>query len=73
MEPGVLKNIPRMAYSIHSCDVEYTDEFGDWWAGLSEKEQNDVAAITEMLDERGPMLPFPHSSQIKSSRHPHMR
>lgn len=56
-----------------ACGVEYTDEFGDWWAGLSEKEQNDVAAITEMLDERGPMLPFPHSSQIKSSRHPHMR
>lgn len=32
-----------------------------------------MAAITEMLEERGPMLPFPRSSQIKSSRQPHMR
>lgn len=56
-----------------ACEVEYTDEFGEWWAGLTEKEQNDVAAVTEILMERGAMLPFPHSSDIRSSRHPHMR
>lgn len=54
-------------------DVEYTDEFGDWWAGLSEKEQESVAASVRLLEERGPMLGFPHSSAINGSRHGHMR
>ena len=54
-------------------DVEYTDEFGDWWAGLSEKEQESVAASVRLLEERGPVLGFPHSSAINGSRHGHMR
>lgn len=54
-------------------DVEYTDEFGDWWAALSEKEQESVAASVRLLEERGPMLGFPHSSAINGSRHGHMR
>lgn len=56
-----------------ACEVEYTDEFGDWWTGLTEGEQDDVTAITELLAERGASLPYPHSSGIKGSRHSHMR
>ena len=56
-----------------ACDVEYTDEFGIWWAGLSEAEQVDVAATVTLLEMRDIRLGFPHSSGIKSSRHNHMR
>ena len=54
-------------------EVEYTDEFGDWWADLSEEEQVSVAASVSLLEERGPNLGFPHSSSIKGSEHSHMR
>lgn len=56
-----------------SWDVEYTDEFGSWWAGLSEDEQVSVAASVMLLEERGPNLGFPHSSGINGSKHGHMR
>jgi hypothetical protein len=54
-------------------EVEYTDEFGDWWSGLSEAEQESVDASVRLLEERGPHLGHPHSSGIARSRHPHMR
>lgn len=54
-------------------EVEYTDEFGAWWAGLSEDEQVSVAASVKLLEERGPNLRYPHSSGINGSKHGHMR
>jgi hypothetical protein len=54
-------------------NVEYTDEFGAWWAELSETEQEDVGAVVDMLEEKGPALPFPSSSSVETSRHSHMR
>ena len=54
-------------------DVEYTDEFGDWWAELTEFQQEDVTAVVELLGDHGPRLPFPYSSGIGSSRYSHMR
>lgn len=54
-------------------DVEYTDEFGDWWSGLFEKEQESLDASVRLLEERGPNLGFPHSSGINDSKHSHMR
>jgi hypothetical protein len=54
-------------------EVEYTDEFGDWWDTLSEEEQESVTAYVELLERRGPQLPFPYSSGITNSRHGHMR
>ena len=56
-----------------SWEVEYTNEFGDWWAGLGEREQEDIAATVELLMEHGPRLPFPHSSGVQGSRHGRMR
>jgi len=55
------------------CDVEYTDEFGEWWNGLSEEEQVSVAASVQLLETNGANLKFPHSSGINSSKHSHMR
>lgn len=54
-------------------EVEYTDEFGDWWDGLSEVEQVAISASVGLLEARGPQLPFPYSSGIANSRHSHMR
>jgi hypothetical protein len=54
-------------------EVEYTDEFDQWWSGLTEEEQEDVAASVGLLEEMGPRLPYPHSSSIESSRHNVMR
>ncbi len=54
-------------------DVEYTNEFGEWWNSLSEGQQDDTTAIVELLQERGAHLRHPHSSGIKGSKHEHMR
>jgi hypothetical protein len=53
--------------------VEYTDEFGVWWNGLSDAEQESVAASVGLLERLGPDLPFPHSSGVVGSRHGRMR
>ncbi len=56
-----------------SWNVEYTNEFGDWWTTLTDGEQEDVTAVAELLMEHGPALPYPYSSGIEGSRHAHMR
>ena len=54
-------------------EVEYTDEFGEWWRDLSVGQQDVVAARVALLMEYGPNLPHPYSSDIRSSRHGAMR
>jgi hypothetical protein len=56
-----------------SWDVEYTDEFGDWWEGLTEDEQISLDASVRLLEALGPTLKYPHSSGIHGSKHGHMR
>lgn len=60
---------------MHSMEwnVEYTDEFEDWWNDLLESFQEDISAYVNLLIEKGPQLPFPFSSGINGSRHEHMR
>ncbi|MGV3553126.1 type II toxin-antitoxin system RelE/ParE family toxin [Rhizobium sp.] len=53
--------------------VEYTDEFGDWYAALAEAIQDDIARIVGLLEAKGPQLAFPYSSGLVGSRHEHMR
>ncbi len=54
-------------------EVEYTDEFEEWWGSLDEGEQVSVTAIVQLLEVKGPQLPHPYSSGIHNSRHSHMR
>jgi hypothetical protein len=54
-------------------EVEYTDEFGAWWDGLTEGEQESVRAFVKLLGDYGPTLPFPYSSGVKGARHDQMR
>jgi hypothetical protein len=53
--------------------VEYTDAFEEWWDSLTEGEQEDVAAVVQLLELKGPQLPHPYSSGINGSKHDHMR
>jgi hypothetical protein len=48
-------------------EVEFTDEFEEWWATLTEAAQEAVNAKVLMLEARGPGLGYPHSSAIKGS------
>src|SRR5688572_15266856 len=57
-----------------SWEVEYTDEFGDWLKReLSDDERQRIVAGVELLEEHGPQLGHPHSSDIRGSRHGQMR
>jgi hypothetical protein len=58
---------------MNKWDVEYTDEFEDWWNQLSEAEQESIMASVGLLESCGPNLRFPHSSGITTSKHDHMR
>ena len=62
-----------MSGDLMPWDIEYTDEFGVWWDGLSGEEQESVDASVQLLEARGPNLRFPHSSGVKGSKHSHMR
>ena len=53
--------------------VEYTDQFEEWWEGLTEDEQIDVDAKVRLLEQRGPALGRPHVDTIQGSRHPNMK
>ena len=54
-------------------EVEYTDQFEDWWNSLSQDEQDSVDVVVRLLQERGPHLLFPYSSSVQGARHEHMR
>jgi len=56
-----------------SWDVEYTDEFGEWWDDLTIGEQESIRAYVGLLEDRGPNLPFPYCSKVVTSRHAEMR
>jgi hypothetical protein len=54
-------------------EVEYTDEFGAWWEDLSGDEQESIDTSVRLLEVRGPTLGFPHTSDVRGSRHGRMR
>ena len=53
--------------------IEYTDEFGGWWDGLRESEQDALVASIGLLEELGPNLGRPHADHIKASKHTNMK
>ena len=54
-------------------EVEFTNEFEEWWNELDENEQASIAASVSLLELAGPNLRHPHSSGINGSKHSHMR
>jgi hypothetical protein len=54
-------------------EVEYTDEFEEWWETLSDDEQDAIAFSVGLLRSEGPLLKFPYSSGVKRSKYSSMR
>ena len=54
-------------------EVEVTDEFVDWWNGLTVDQQVSLTDRVDLLAERGPDLGRPVVDRIHSSRHHHMK
>jgi hypothetical protein len=54
-------------------EVEFTDEFSEWWNSMNEGEQEDVQASVILLRERGPALGRPHVDLVTSSAYPNMK
>ena len=54
-------------------DVEYTDEFEQWWQALTEDQQEDLVVSVQLLRNLGPSLPRPHADTVKGSKHTNMK
>ncbi len=53
--------------------VEYTDQFEQWWDKLSMEEQAAIDVTVEVLQERGPGLGRPLVETVKGSRYGNMK
>jgi hypothetical protein len=62
-----------MEYHITMWEVEYTNEFEEWWETLSEAEQDAVAFTVGLLRSEGSSLKFPYSTGVRQSKHKSMR
>lgn len=54
-------------------DVEFTNEFAQWWESLSEEQQDCVDRVVGTLSRVGPSLSRPLADTLKGSRHPNMK
>ena len=75
---STVQSAPNRTYFVTGKDnmayeVEYTDEFEQWYETLDAQTQDSIDSSVELLEERGPNLPFPRSSRINGSRHQHIR
>ncbi len=58
---------------IVAWEVEYTDQFGDWFEELDARQQESVVITVEVLQDRGPGLGRPLVDTIKGLRHANMK
>jgi hypothetical protein len=56
-----------------SWEVEYTNEFEEWWNTLTVEEQATIDQAVEVLAEGGPALGRPWVDTITASRHPNLK
>ena len=54
-------------------NVEYTNEFEQWWESLSAAEQNSIALSVAALSDGGPNLGRPDVDSVNGSRHSNMK
>ena len=54
-------------------EIEYADEFGEWWTQLTDSEQDALTASIGLLEELGPNLGRPHADHIKGSKYTNMK
>jgi len=53
--------------------VEGTDEFADWYGGLTVEDQRRIERAVGYLEEFGYLLGRPHADTVNGSRHPNMK
>ncbi|MGA7906748.1 MAG: type II toxin-antitoxin system RelE/ParE family toxin [Candidatus Sulfotelmatobacter sp.] len=56
-----------------SWEIEFTNEFEQWWNSLDAAEQEDIAASVMLLRERGPSLGRPNADVVIGSRYPNLK
>ncbi len=54
-------------------DVEFSNEFGEWWGTMTEDEQDSLTVSVKLLQAIGPSLARPYADTVKQSRHNNMR
>lgn len=54
-------------------DIEFTDQFEDWWDSLTFEEQQSIKGPVNLLKQRGPGLGRPTVDTVTGSRHPNMK
>jgi hypothetical protein len=54
-------------------EVEFTDQFGDWWDQLTIDQQEALDDRVMLLAQEGPRLKRPVVGKIEDSRHEHMK
>lgn len=54
-------------------EVEFSNEFGEWWDALTSEEQESVAYSVRILQEDGVNLKRPQADTVKGSAYPNMR
>lgn len=54
-------------------EVEFTEQFEDWWNTLSTDQQEALTARVSLLEEGGPGLGRPVVDTVASSRHSNMK
>lgn len=54
-------------------EVEYTEEFDEWWQTLEDAAQRSINRTVLLLEQRGINLQQPYSSGITGSKYSHMR
>lgn len=58
---------------MEEWEAEFTDEFGEWWRGLSEAERVDVRVEVNLLRRFGPALGRPHVYTVAFSKYANMK
>jgi hypothetical protein len=54
-------------------EVNFTAEFGEWWESLTLKQQEDIDARVQLLEEFGPALGRPTVDRINQSAFQNMK
>jgi hypothetical protein len=71
--PDRTKYLTIRTIEYMATEVEYTEEFEQWYLTLDEAEQDSIDFVVELLEDRGVNLSSRYSSDIKGSRHGNMR
>ncbi len=54
-------------------EVEFSDEFGEWWDTLTVEEQESMTFSVRILEEEGIHLRRPQADTVRGSQYPNMR